>query len=124
MHLCKSLLDDNYEVLGIDNINDYYDPKLKHARLDQLTPYKNYKCEVLNLGNHRSEQLMDVVHLIEENLGKKAEREFLPMQPGDVKESFAEIQKSEEKLGFMPTTNIEVGIQKFVEWYKQHCSES
>ena len=67
---------------------------------------------------------MDVVHLIEENLGKKAEIEFLPMQLGDVKESFAEIQKSEEKLGFMPTTNIEVGIQKFVEWYKQHCSES
>jgi UDP-glucuronate 4-epimerase len=81
---------------------------------------KNYKCEVFNLGNHRSEQLMDVVHLIEENLGKKAEIEFLPMQLGDVKESFAEIQKSKEKLEFMPTTNIEVGISKFVEWYHEY----
>ena len=79
---------------------------------------KNYKCEVFNLGNHRSEQLMDVVHLIEENLGKKAEIDFQPMQPGDVPESFADIDKSVEKLGFKPTTNVNVGIQKFVEWYK------
>ena len=299
MHLCKSLLDDNFEVLGIDNLNDYYDPKLKHTRLVQLTPYKNftfekidisdreslaktftdfrpqkvvnlaaqagvrysienpyaymdanlvgflniielcryndvdgliyassssvyggntkipfsvedrvdnpislyaatkktneliantyshlyglhttglryftvygpwgrpdmayylftekisngipipvynngnmkrdftyiddiisgtrsaidknYKCEVFNLGNHRSEQLMDIVSLIEEKLGKKAEIKFLPMQPGDVPESFADIDKSLEMLGYKPTTNVDVGIQKFVEWYK------
>ena len=42
-HLCRSLLDDGYEVLGIDNINDYYDTTLKLARLDQLKPYKNFK---------------------------------------------------------------------------------
>ena len=41
-HLSKSLLDDGYEVLGIDNLNDYYDPKLKLARLDQLKPYNNF----------------------------------------------------------------------------------
>ena len=52
-HLCKSLLDDNYEVLGIDNINDYYDPKLKHARLDQLTPYKNFTFEKINIANRK-----------------------------------------------------------------------
>ncbi len=299
-HLCKSLLDDDYEVLGIDNLNDYYDPKLKHARLDQLTPYKNftferidiadrealtqsfnsfnpqkvvnlaaqagvryslenpyaymdanlvgflniielcrhnnvegliyassssvyggntkipfsvedrvdkpialygatkraneliacsyshlyslhttglryftvygpwgrpdmamfiftkkilvgepipvfnngnmkrdftyiddiiagtkaaidknYKCEVFNLGNHRSEQLMDVVSLIEQNLGRKAEINFLPMQPGDVPESFADIDKSSEMLNFKPTTNVDVGIGKFINWYNE-----
>jgi len=80
---------------------------------------KNYKCEVFNLGNHRSEQLMDVVSLIEQNLGKKAEIEFLPMQPGDVPESFADIKKSEEMLGYKPTTNVDVGIRKFVDWYKE-----
>ena len=55
---------------------------------------ENYQCEVFNLGNHKSEQLMDVVSLIEENIGKKANVDFLPMQPGDVPESFADINKS------------------------------
>jgi len=301
MHLCRSLLDDGFQVLGIDNLNDYYDPKLKHARLDQLTPYKNftfqkidisdkeslteaftnfkpnkvvnlaaqagvrysienpyaymdsnlvgflniielcrhnevegliyassssvyggnikipfsvgdrvdnpislyaatkkanelmaltyshlyglrttglryftvygpwgrpdmayylftekinksesipvfnngnmkrdfthisdiidgtrsaidknYTCEIFNLGNHISEELMDVVNLIEQNLGKKAEIEFLPMQPGDIPESLADIEKSEEFLGFKPTTGISSGIEDFVEWYKEY----
>ena len=81
---------------------------------------KIYKCVVFNLGNHRSEQLMDVVHLIEENLGKRAEIKFLPMQSGDVPESFADIDKSLEMLGYKPTTNVDVGISKFVEWYNEY----
>jgi UDP-glucuronate 4-epimerase len=63
---------------------------------------------------------MDVVHLIEENLGKKAKIKFLPMQPGDVPESFADIDKSLEMLGYKPTTNVDVGISKFVEWYNEY----
>ena len=50
-HLCKSLLDDDYEVLGIDNINDYYDPNLKLARLDKLKPYKNFKFEKVDIAD-------------------------------------------------------------------------
>ena len=84
---------------------------------------KNCKCEVFNLGNHRSEQLMDVVYLIEENLGKKAEIEFLPMQPGDVKESLAEISKSIEMLKYSPKTKLEIGIKYFVEWYKKFSAK-
>ena len=53
-HLCKSLLDDDYEVLGIDNLNDYYDPKLKHARLDQLTPYKNFTFERIDIADREA----------------------------------------------------------------------
>ena len=79
---------------------------------------KNYKCEVFNLGNHKSEQLMDVVSLIEQNLGKKAEIEFLPMQLGDVPESFADIDYSYEKLSFQPKVSINEGVPKFIEWYK------
>jgi len=52
-HLTKSLLDDSFEVLGIDNLNDYYDPKLKHARLDQLTPYKNFTFEKINIADRK-----------------------------------------------------------------------
>ena len=84
---------------------------------------KNYKCEVFNLGNHKSEQLMDVVSLIEQNLGKKAEIEFLPMQLGDVPESFADIEKSIEKLSFKPQTSIKGGIPNFINWYKQYYDE-
>ena len=84
---------------------------------------KNYTCEIFNLGNHISEELMDVVNLIEQNLGKKAEIEFLPMQPGDIPESLADIEKSEEFLGFKPTTDISAGIENFVEWYKENNTE-
>ena len=48
-NLCKSLLEDDYEVFGIDNINDYYDPNLKLARLEQLKSYKNFKFEKVNI---------------------------------------------------------------------------
>ena len=84
---------------------------------------KNYKCKVFNLGNHKSEKLMDVVALIEQNLGKKAEIDFQRMQPGDVKESFADIDKSIEMLEYEPTTNVDVGVRKFVYWYKEYHGE-
>jgi len=82
--------------------------------------YKNYKCEVFNLGNHKSEQLMDVVSLIEENLGQKAEINFLPMQPGDVPKSFADITKSEKMLNFKQKINVNIGIEKFINWYEKY----
>ncbi len=79
---------------------------------------KNYKCEVFNLGNHKSEQLMDVISLIEQNLKKRARIDFQPMQPGDVPESFADIEKSVKMLGYKPTTDVDVGIEKLINWYK------
>ena len=81
---------------------------------------KNYECEVFNLGNHRSEKLMDMIGMIEDELGKKAIIDFQPIQPGDVKESFADISKAEKYLGFKPTTNINIGIKKFISWYKKY----
>ena len=81
---------------------------------------KNFACEMFNLGNHKSVELMDVVRLIEQKLGKKAEVEFLPMQPGDIPESLADIEKSEKFLGFKPTTDISSGIEDFVKWYKDY----
>ena len=81
---------------------------------------KNHKCEVFNLGNHRSEQLMDMINLIEKELGKKAEIKFLPMQPGDVSESYADTNYSEKKLGYKPTTSIKVGVPKFIKWFKEY----
>jgi len=79
---------------------------------------KNFNCEVFNLGNHCSEDLMYMIKLIEKNIGKKAIIDFQPMQPGDVPESFADIQKSTEMLGLKPSTNIDIGIKYLIEWYK------
>jgi len=53
-HLSKSLIDDDYEILNIDNINDFYDPKLKYARLDQLTPYNNFTFKKINIVDRKS----------------------------------------------------------------------
>ena len=76
--------------------------------------------KVYNLGNHRPEQLMHFIGLLEQALGRSAVKEMLPMQPGDVPSSFAEITASQRELGFSPRTPIAEGIPKFVEWYKEY----
>ena len=81
---------------------------------------KNYQCEVFNLGNHRSEDLMHMVRLIELNIGKKAIIDFQPMQPGDVPESYADIEKSTDKLGFSPQVSIKDGVRYFLKWFNDY----
>ncbi len=81
---------------------------------------ENYSCEIFNLGNNKSENLMDVVALIEKGLNKKAIINFHPIQPGDVKETFADINHSKEKLNFQPSTNIDKGIALFIDWFKEY----
>ena len=62
----------------------------------------------------------DLCNSLEENFGNIAEIDFQPMQQGDVPESFAEINKSVEMLGYKPATNVDVGIRKFIDWYKTY----
>jgi UDP-glucuronate 4-epimerase len=81
---------------------------------------KKYPCEVFNLGNNNSEDLMEMVGLIESEIGKKAEIQFEGMQSGDVKRTFADIEHSQEKLGYIPMTAINVGIPKFIDWFKKY----
>lgn len=76
--------------------------------------------EVFNLGNHRSEDLMDFIRLIEKRLGRQAKINLMPIQPGDVPETFADIDHSRKILGFNPTTGIELGIERFIDWYKDY----
>jgi UDP-glucuronate 4-epimerase len=75
---------------------------------------------VYNLGNHRPEKLLDFIAVLERELGRTAEKQLLPLQPGDVPESFADIEASRRDLGFEPKTTIEVGLARFVQWYKQY----
>ncbi|MEA3041657.1 MAG: UDP-glucuronate 4-epimerase [Sphingomonadales bacterium] len=73
-----------------------------------------------NIGNHRSEELTRMIALIEEACGRKAEKRLLPMQPGDVRDTFADISAIERDLGFRPTTSIDEGVPRFVEWYRSY----
>jgi len=79
--------------------------------------YKSFSYEIFNLGRSKSENLMDFIHLIEKYTGKKAELNFLPMQPGDVPETYADVSHARELLGYDPRVDIEVGVRKFIEWY-------
>lgn len=74
-------------------------------------------CAVMNIGGDKEERLTRFIEVIEENVGKKAKKKMMPIQPGDVKSTVADIRKL-RKLGWKPTTRIEVGIKNFVEWYK------
>ena len=80
----------------------------------------NLRHRIFNIGNGHPEQLLRMIEVIEDALGKKAERIFEPMQPGDVKETYADLTAIRRDLGFEPTTNIEVGIPLFVSWYKNY----
>ena len=86
----------------------------------------NYKINkkslhnIYNLGNSNSENLLDFIGLIEKNLGIKSKRNFLPLQAGDVPETFADIEKSKKDLKFFPLTKIKDGLPKFIEWYKNY----
>jgi UDP-glucuronate 4-epimerase len=81
--------------------------------------------EIFNLGNNRPIDLLYLVELLEQALGKKAIKEFLPMQPGEVIETFADIEKSARLLNFHPTVQLEEGIIRFIDWFKSyHCLEA
>ena len=75
---------------------------------------------IYNVGNHRPEELMHVVALLEQELGRKAITDMLPMQPGDVLETFADVGDLMRDTGFRPQTSIEEGIRDFVAWYRDH----
>ncbi len=81
---------------------------------------KNYPYEIFNLGNSRTVELKYFIQVIETALGKKALIKQLPMQPGDVPVTFADISKARDMLGFDPQTPIEEGVRKFADWYLQY----
>jgi len=77
----------------------------------------DYNFEIFNLGGGHLVELLDLVSIISKKLGKKANIEFLPEQKGDVPITFADISKAKNLLGYNPSTNIEEGIDKFLDWY-------
>ena len=101
----------------IDDIVDGVIKTLDHPPPpnEQGKPYRLY-----NIGNNRSEPLMRMIELIEQATGRKAAKQFLPMQEGDVPATFADISAIQRDTGFAPTTPIDVGIPRFVDWYRRY----
>jgi len=82
-------------------------------------PYRLY-----NIGNNNPVPLMDFIRAIEDALGKQAHKEFLPMQPGDVPATFADVEDLTRAVGFKPSTPIKEGVEKFVDWYLDYIEIS
>jgi UDP-glucuronate 4-epimerase len=88
---------------------------------DAVKPGGGTKPHALyNIGNNRSEHLMKVVEILEQECGRKAQLEMLPMQPGDVERTAANIDAIARDMGFAPTTTIEEGVPQFVRWYREY----
>jgi UDP-glucuronate 4-epimerase len=88
---------------------DHPDPSTSSA------PYRLY-----NIGNHQPVELLRFIAVLEEALGKKAEKNLLPLQAGDVPATYADVADLTRDVGFKPATPIEVGIPRFVQWYREY----
>jgi UDP-glucuronate 4-epimerase len=75
---------------------------------------------VYNIGNSRSEELMRMISIIERACGREARKNLVEMQPGDVRDTFADISAIERDLGYRPTTTIDEGVPRFVDWYREY----
>ena len=79
------------------------------------SPYRLY-----NIGSNRPVDLLRYIEVLEDCLGRKAQKILLPMQPGDVADTFADVHELEQDFGYRPTTPVEVGVRKFVDWYRDY----
>lgn len=78
------------------------------------------RYKVYNIGNNKPEKLMDYIQTLEKHLGREAKKEFLPMQPGDVYQTYADVSDLMHDFNFKPSTSIDEGLGKFVTWFKEY----
>lgn len=89
---------------------------------DPGTSFAPYK--IFNIGNNSPVQLMEFIEAIEEALGKKAEKNFMPLQPGDVPATYANVEDLMKAVDFKPNTSIREGVQQFIDWYRNYYNVS
>lgn len=85
---------------------------------------KDFSFEIFNLGYGSPSGLLEFIKTLEESLGKKAIKKFLPMQQGDVFVTYADISKARDKLGFNPKISLKEGVERFASWYREYNSNS
>lgn len=108
-------------VEGIVRVSDQPampDPHWTGADPDPARSYAPYR--VFNIGNNKPVELLQYISVLEECLGKKARMELLPMQPGDVPSTMADVSELEAAVGFRPATSVQEGIRRFVDWYREY----
>lgn len=108
-------------IEGVYRIIDHLpepDPAWTGNDPDPATSYSPWR--IYNIGNNRKEKLMRYIEVLENCLGRKAEKNFLPMQAGDVPATCADVDELVREIRFKPDTSIEDGIRKFVEWYRDY----
>ncbi len=93
-------------------------PDWSGAKPDSASSFAPYR--LYNIGNNRPVELMQYIELLEQALGKKAEMNLLPLQPGDVPDTYADVQDLIEDVGYRPATPVEEGVPRFVDWYLSH----
>ena len=76
--------------------------------------------KIYNIGNHKTETLMDFISTLEQHLGKTAVKEYLPMQPGDVSQTYADVSALQQDYGYAPNTSIDEGLKRFAKWYLEY----
>jgi len=97
-------------------------PDSKWAAAEPKPANSNAPFRIFNIGNGNPAQLSDYIDALEEALGKKAKREMLPMQPGDIPDTHADTSKLQQATGYKPDTSVSEGVQKFVDWYRDYYS--
>ena len=124
----KAILND--EVIKVFNKGDMYrdftyiDDIVEGVfRILEKSVTKRSLYKVYNIGNNCSEKLGYFIETLEKHLGKKAKKSFLPMQPGDVTQTYADVKELISDYGYAPTTSIEDGLEKFVKWYLDYSEE-
>ena len=101
---------------GPPNKNNNWNPR-RPSNESSEAPWRIY-----NFGNGNPVKLTKFISIIEDELGIEAKKEFLPMQPGDVIETFADISRTKKDFGYSPKTGVEVGIKNFIHWYRNYNS--
>ena len=112
-------IDDIVEgVIRVLDIVPSPNPEWSGDSPDPSTSYAPYK--LYNIGNHNPVELMDFIGVLEDCLGRKAEKNLLPIQAGDVPATYADVDDLIRDVGFKPSTSIETGIKNFVDWYREY----
>ena len=112
-------------VEGVLRVTDHVatpDPGWSSEEPDPGTSHAPWR--VYNIGNHTPIELMRLIEILEDALGRKAIKTYLPMQPGDVPATYADVEDLSRDIGFTPSTPIEVGVQRFVDWYLEFYGEA
>ena len=120
--LCIKLLKSSYDIIEgtfkvlkkPPNSNFEWNGKIPDPATS-VAPYRIY-----NIGNNKPVNLMDYIKALENSLNKKAKKNFLDLQPGDVVDTYAEIKDFVKDFGYKPVKSIEEGVAEFISWYKKY----